>query len=363
MQSCISILKIFLSLIIVSLQIQICKGQPIATSIAPKYNGDTVTITGRIYAGNFLKNVITKPTFLNVYDSSPMHMIMIRIDSNDRKNFPDDPEKYYLNKKVSIKGVLADYKGIATMKINAPSVVEIDANDNGPEPITSTGSYMSGHEFGFGRADSIFRHKQDSINKILAADPKRKNKGPKYITAETLLESHDKKQSQTDSAVSASSEEQPSNTETVTPPATDTEIPTTDTVPVTKKDETEETDTDTTIVESTNETQPATNTNPVIKSDKKNLIDTAAKASYLKTITKQEFVTVNELWEVKEGEIEMRTSPTMDSPVLAYLMKKMTIRITNRSKKWSYVTVENPDGTIGLSGFIKNKNYKELIQK
>lgn len=362
-------------LAIILLQLTNSIAQPDNRPLVPKYTGDTVTITGRIYAGNYLKNVITKPTFLNVYDSSPLHMLMIRIDSADRKNFPEDPEKYYLNKKVSIKGVLGDYKGITTMTLMSPSLVEIDLKDKGPEPITSTGSYMSGHDFGFGKSDSMFRKKQDSIGKILAADPTRKNKKyiPKYQTNNTgSNNTNNIKKEPTNSdndniAISTQPKEQieklnqeipVAEQPNQNPPSQVTDTASTEVVQVIENNETTDT---IPIVNPT--VDKIKNTEIIIpKNNDKiyNTKDTASRAKYLKSISSQEFETANEVWVVNDGEIEMRTSPNMDAPVLAYLMKQMTIRITNKSKKWSYVTVENPDGTIGLSGFIKNKAIKDM---
>ncbi len=377
MHICITSMKRILLLAIILLQMAKSFAQPDNRPLVPKYPGDTITITGRIYAGNYLKNVITKPTFLNVYDSSPMHMLMIRIDSNDRKNFPDDPEKYYLNKKVSIRGVLADYKGISTMKLVSPSVVHIDYSDKGPEPITSTGSYMSGHDFGFGASDSLFRRKQDSVRKILAADPTRKNKvttpkvqpNPVIVSPEKSVTKEaeitqttpetkpepvikEEKTPETEPA-----KEQPETIVAPTPPA--------DSIKTEEAHIIEIPETDTIVEEQPDVVKKVTLKNiPRVKSEAtKPLATPATRAEYLKTISNQEFEAVNEVWSVKDGEIEMRTSPNMDAPVLAYLMKQMTIRITNKSKKWSYVTVENPDGTTGLSGFIKNKVYKDMDKK
>src|SRR5688572_23834205 len=73
--------------------------------------GENVTISGTIYSGKFLVNVKTKPTFLNLYDSSANHRLMIRIDSGDRGKFSIPPEEQYLNKDLSITGKVENYKG------------------------------------------------------------------------------------------------------------------------------------------------------------------------------------------------------------------------------------------------------------
>ncbi len=86
--------------------------------------GETVTISGRIYAGNYLIHVKTKPTFLNLYDSLPNHRLMIRIDSVDREKFKNPPEVEYLNKQISVTGVVENYKGIPLIKVDNPSMMQ-----------------------------------------------------------------------------------------------------------------------------------------------------------------------------------------------------------------------------------------------
>ena len=358
-----------------------------------QYGGDTVTISGRIYAGKYLTHVITKPTFLNLYDSSPLHMLMIRIDSSDRKNFPEEPEKLYLNKQITVRGVLGDYKGVSLIKIVNPSAVSVDMNDKGPQPIAVTGSYMTGHEFGYGKSDSIFRKTQDSVAKILAADTSRRRKIVLPTVQQPALSNNGvsnktgqpgNPSSTIDSQKAVVPEPAKMEQPVVEKPVSTIDTPQTvnapviDPKPVEETKTTEKESTEPVVLKSETEAKPEEEDKPeVVKQVRlKNIpvikatnaanndkSDTSAKATWLKTISNQEFEAVNEKRFVKDGEIEMRTSPNMDAPVLAYLMKKMEIHITYRSKRWSYVTVENPDGTLGLSGFIKNKVYKNLVEK
>ena len=86
--------------------------------------GDTITISGRIYSGNYLIHVKTKPTFLNMFDSVPNHRLMIRIDSGDREKFATPPENAYLNQYISITGRVENYKGTPLIKISDPSMIQ-----------------------------------------------------------------------------------------------------------------------------------------------------------------------------------------------------------------------------------------------
>lgn len=412
--------NLLLLLIICSQFLNSSAQPPVTANGIVEKSGDTVTVTGRIYAGDFLVHVNTKPTFLKVFDSSPLHMLMLRIDSNDRKKFPIEPEKYYKDKMVSIRGVVSDYKGISLIKVVDPSMVSVDMNDHGPEPITSTGSYMSGEEFGFGKSDSVFRKTQDSVRKILEADPARKNKQvlQKYNHSDSVKLNTDKKeivstlpehaivenakteippevvkttveekkvtQPHETTPVAKAEEEKVAEVKKPVEPKEEEEVrkaeepkkeeePKVDTTVTIKpdKDAKEDAESDTITEEKPDKiTQIKLRNIPAIKVAPKSVVtgnetdSVSAKTNWLKTISSQSFEpVVDELKEVKDGEIDMRTSPNMDAPVIAYLMKKMTIRITHRSKKWSYLTVLNPDGTTGLSGFIKNKAYKNLVAK
>jgi hypothetical protein len=77
---------------------------------------------------------------------------LLRIDSIDRAKFPEAPEKYFLNKKVSVTGVITDYKGVSLIKLSDNSMITIDPNDPGifklPE---TTGEMVTGRKYNFGK--------------------------------------------------------------------------------------------------------------------------------------------------------------------------------------------------------------------
>lgn len=91
--------------------------------------GEVVTLSGRVYSANYLVHVKTKPTFLNVYDSSPSHRLMLRIDSIDRAKFSSPPESYFLNRNVTVRGRVENYKGTPLIRITDPSMMEIDKQE------------------------------------------------------------------------------------------------------------------------------------------------------------------------------------------------------------------------------------------
>lgn len=91
--------------------------------------GDSVVVAGKIYGGAFLVHVKTKPTFLNLGDTSPNHRLIIRIEPEDRDKFPDAPEKYYLNKVVQVKGKLQEYKGAPMIQLTEPGMIKTTFSD------------------------------------------------------------------------------------------------------------------------------------------------------------------------------------------------------------------------------------------
>lgn len=97
--------------------------------------GDTVVVLGKIYGGAFLIHVKTKPTFLNLGDTSPAHRLLIRIEPEDRDKFPTPPETFFLNKVVQVTGKLQEYKGSALIQVSEPGMIKTDFS-----PITANQS-------------------------------------------------------------------------------------------------------------------------------------------------------------------------------------------------------------------------------
>ncbi|MDQ6814146.1 MAG: hypothetical protein M3040_10435 [Bacteroidota bacterium] len=104
--------------------------------------GDSVVVKGKIYGGAYLIHVKTKPTFLNLGDTSPNHRLIIRIEPEDRDKFPAAPEKYYLNKVVQVTGKLQEYKGTPMIQLSEPGMIKtatIDTTPGSADNFTSIG--------------------------------------------------------------------------------------------------------------------------------------------------------------------------------------------------------------------------------
>ncbi len=102
-----------------------------------KNAGDTVIVYGKIYGGAYLVHVSTKPTFLNLGDTSPNHRLIIRIEPEDRDKFPLPPENYFLNKTVTVTGKLQDYKGQPLIQVSEPAMIKTDIEPSVPTADTN----------------------------------------------------------------------------------------------------------------------------------------------------------------------------------------------------------------------------------
>jgi len=165
-------------------------GQKVVTGNPLDYVGDTVTISGKVYGGAFLKNVKTKPTLLNLGDSIPNHRLIIRIDTADRDKFPSTPETYYLQKKISVTGVVENYKGTGLIKVSDPSAITME------QPVPDSSAYTTNPIFNNqvvqGETETAKTETEpanaasETIKRIHAEDAKRR---AATVRADSLLQS------------------------------------------------------------------------------------------------------------------------------------------------------------------------------
>jgi hypothetical protein len=99
--------------------------------------GDSVVVAGKIYNGAYLIHVKTKPTFLNLGDTSPNHRLIIRIEPEDRDKFPAPPETYFLNKYVRVTGKLQEYKGTPLIQLSQPEMIKTADADTAAIQLSS----------------------------------------------------------------------------------------------------------------------------------------------------------------------------------------------------------------------------------
>ena len=87
---------------------------------AEKYYYQNVTVEGKIVRTHRTKRVC----FLN-FDPDYRHTLTGVIFASDLSKFPKDPQKFYLNKKVRITGLIKQYKGAPEIIIKDPAQIEI----------------------------------------------------------------------------------------------------------------------------------------------------------------------------------------------------------------------------------------------
>lgn len=217
--------------------------------------GDSVVVNGKIYNGAFLVHVITKPTFLNLGDTSPSHRLIIRIEPGDRDKFPAPPETYFLNKVVQITGKLQEYKGSPLIQLSEPEMIQTTV-DSVPAEAT------------------VFNNNYTGVGVINGVG----NNNPYPITPSLRL---------------------------IVP-------------------------------------------------------DSVLQTTWIKSVTEKAAEEKMRNVRVVQKEIDLRTAPFNDAPVIAQLQPGMKVSILYTSKKWSYVSIGSVDGFNNVNGFIKHKRFRHL---
>ncbi len=87
---------------------------------AGSHLGKYVVVSGKIVAS--YKN--EKVCFLNFHEDFRNHLSLV-IFADDFKKFPDNPDKYYLNKNVTVEGRVKHYKGRPEIIFNSREQIKI----------------------------------------------------------------------------------------------------------------------------------------------------------------------------------------------------------------------------------------------
>jgi hypothetical protein len=87
---------------------------------AAKYLGKYVETEGVIVASHKTEKIC----YLN-FDNNYRDYVALVIFADNFKRFPDNPEKYYLNKKVKVEGRIKDYKGRLEIVLGSQEQIKI----------------------------------------------------------------------------------------------------------------------------------------------------------------------------------------------------------------------------------------------
>ncbi|MCP9752901.1 hypothetical protein [Ferruginibacter sp. HRS2-29] len=89
------------------------------------YMGKKVTICSKVFGSKYFENSKRQPTFLNVGAAYPGNPLTVVVFGEDRKNFPEAPEKMYHQKEICVTGELIEYKGKPEIIVNSPEQIVI----------------------------------------------------------------------------------------------------------------------------------------------------------------------------------------------------------------------------------------------
>ena len=98
----------------------------IAWHEAKNYVGERTTVCGPVVDATWASGSNGKPTFLNLgkpYPDPDRFTVVIWIQN--RGNFPQAPEDYYLGKTICVTGLIIEYNGIPEIEVKYPSEIEI----------------------------------------------------------------------------------------------------------------------------------------------------------------------------------------------------------------------------------------------
>ena len=97
----------------------------ISSSEAISHVGDRPTVCGLVVDSRYATGSKGKPTFLNFDRAYPNHLFTVVIWGNERENFPKNPERYYLNKRVCAAGLIETFRGKAQIIASNASQLQV----------------------------------------------------------------------------------------------------------------------------------------------------------------------------------------------------------------------------------------------
>ncbi len=100
---------------------QITVKTPISLAEVAMYMGDSATVYGNVVSGEYFSDREDAPTLLNLGAAYPHQLLTVVIDGVDRKYFTTQPEKFYLNKDISITGKITSSNGKPQMVVHNKS--------------------------------------------------------------------------------------------------------------------------------------------------------------------------------------------------------------------------------------------------
>ena len=88
--------------------------------------GERTTVYGPVVDTHWTSSSSGEPTFLNIgkpYPDPDRFTVVIWIQN--RSNFSQAPEVYYLSKDIHVTGLITEYRGIAQIEVSNPSQIQV----------------------------------------------------------------------------------------------------------------------------------------------------------------------------------------------------------------------------------------------
>ncbi|MFW6105174.1 MAG: hypothetical protein ACOC7P_01170 [Chloroflexota bacterium] len=87
--------------------------------------GERTTVCGPVVSATWATGSKGKPTFLNIGEPYPdPDRFTVVIWIQNRGNFPQAPEDYYLGKTICVTGLITEYNGIVEIEVQYPSEIQ-----------------------------------------------------------------------------------------------------------------------------------------------------------------------------------------------------------------------------------------------
>ena len=92
---------------------------------AKDHIGERCTVCGPVVGTHWASSSNSQPTFLNIgVDYPDTDRFVVLIWGDDRVNFSQAPEDYYLGKDICVEGLVEEYEGVCEIQVSSPSAIE-----------------------------------------------------------------------------------------------------------------------------------------------------------------------------------------------------------------------------------------------
>lgn len=87
--------------------------------------GERATVCGTIVSTRYAREVEGRPTFLYIRNPYPApHQFTVVIWGQNRRNFAEAPERYYVGKTICVRGLVTEDEGVPQIEVRTPSQIQ-----------------------------------------------------------------------------------------------------------------------------------------------------------------------------------------------------------------------------------------------